>query len=231
MKNNKVLELIAEGQAKEHPLLFSTPMVQAILEGRKTQTRRTKGLEFVNAEPDGYSFTGWERDPELADSDSIDIVPVQHYGLFAEFSKGEWLTKAPCEKGDILWVRETHAVEESEGEYRIVIYKASDPDYPGKWKPSIFMKRKDCRILLKVEDIRVERLHQLTIEDAIKEGIKFDDDSGYFFAGDVAMAGDAVNCFENLWCEINGRESWDSNPFVWVISFVRVGAINSKTSA
>lgn len=205
MENEKVLESIAEGQAKEHPILFSTQMVQAILEGRKVQTRRIVKdipLDWINS---GFTL-------DFVASPENNLCP---YGKV----------------GDILWVRETHAIEESPNEYRIVIYKATDPEYPGKWKPSIFLKRKDCRIFLRIESLRIERLQDITVEDSINEGIKFDDDSGYFFAGDAAMAGDAINCFENLWRKINGDESWESNPYVWVISFYRaVGAIDSKTS-
>lgn len=250
MKNEKVLELIVEGQAKEHPILFSGHMVTAILRDQKTQTRRTKGLDFVNAEPDGYSFTGWERDPELADSDSIDIIPVQHYGLFAEFSKGEWLTKAPWEKGDVLWVRETWwkrpfltrkdlkdgADTWPEYEYEVEKIMAWDETelkhYGWKRMPSIFMPKKACRIKLKVEGLRVERLQDITEKDSIYEGVGagFQMNAGWPDYNSIKNGichltqDEARMSFASLWESINGKNAWDSNPFVWVTDFKRVVA-------
>lgn len=193
MKNEKVLESIAEGQEKEHPILFSTPMVNAILEGRKVQTRRiVKGtaLEWLE-----QGFT-----PEFVADPDNNLCP---------FGK----------VGHLLWVRETFAIEESPNEYRLVIYKATDPEYPGKWKPSIFLKRKDCRILLRVEALRIERLQDITEEDSVCEGVQ----------EDKFLDLTARENFCCLWNKINGN--WDADPWVWVISFYRaVGAIDSKTS-
>ncbi len=213
MKNKKVLELIAEGQEKEHPILFSTPMVYGLLDNRKRKTRR-----IVKDTPLEWLEQGFT--PEFVADPENNLCP---HGKV----------------GDILWVRETFAIEESEGEYRLVIYKATDPDYPGKWKPSIFLKRKDCRILLRVDSLHIERLHDIDEADAIAEGVEFFDRKlvgGELrtFYKDYEHDGftySAVESFKTLWSKINGKESWDSNPFVWVISFYRaVGAINSKTS-
>jgi len=192
MENKKVLELIAEGQEKEHPILFSTPMVKAILEGRKSQTRR-----IVKDLPLDWIEQGFTLD--FVASPENNLCP---YGKV----------------GDILWVRETHAIEESPNEYRMVIFKATDPDYTGKWKPSIFLKRKDCRIFLRIEAIAIERLQDITEQDSVCEGVEYD----------KFLDLTARENFCCLWNSINGN--WDSNPFVWVISFSRaVGAINSKT--
>ena len=179
------------------PILFSTPMVQAILEGRKTQTRRTKGLEFINAEPDGYSFTQWVESPVLAGEDtSGNIIEVFTKGRFAEFSKGEWNCKCPYgEPGDVLWVRESILCHPA---YSSRDYKAglcgplflpngenvAFRGYVANWKnehpvfkviPSIHMPKSACRIFLEVVSVRVERLRDISEADAKQEGISIVD--------------------------------------------------------
>jgi hypothetical protein len=202
------------------PILFSTPMVQAIMEGRKTMTRRVKGLERINAEPDGYLFSGWQEDPELAAYDkSGEIYPKQHRGWFAEFSKGEWLVKAPYWVGDVIWVRESFQIVAP----NMVFYKA-DPSNISVigWKPSIHMPKAACRIWLKVKAVRVERLQEISEEDAFCEGC--DRRLGHSFN---ISCGESVNevphrqIFWTLWESINGQESWDANPWVWVVEFER----------
>lgn len=210
MKNEKVLESIAEGQAREYPILFSTDMVKANHAGIKNQTRRTvknTALEWLE-----QGFT-----PEFVAMRENHLCP---YGY----------------EGDTLWVRETYAVEESPNEYRLLIFKASEPEYPGKWKPSIFLKRKDCRTLLKNRGTRIERLHDISERDAIAEGIQpFTKDNKLWKFGVDGwdwddMRVDAKTAYLSLWSKINGDESTDSNPWVWVINYSSaVGAIDSKT--
>jgi hypothetical protein len=203
MKNEKVLELIAEGQEKERPILFSTPMVKAILEGRKCQTRRiVKGTPLEWLMPDMFT-------PEFVASPENNLCP---YGKV----------------GDILWVRETWVKNEGQLPTDLgYVYKAElgeeelkySKELGVKWKPSIFMPRDACRIKLRIESIRIERLQDITEEDCICEGVEHD----------KFLDLTAKENFRSLWDSINGN--WDSNPFVWVISFCRaVGAINSKTS-
>jgi hypothetical protein len=169
-----------------HPILFSTPMVQAILEGRKTMTRRIvkfKPFNEKHSRPKSVPFFDHS-------TNSISIFP---YGKI----------------GDILWVKETFT-EYFPGEFE---YKAGFTDEPIKWKPSIFMPKAAARIFLKITDIRVERLQDMSREDCKKEGVLLGNDNGKF-AGwhDV---------FRDLWEKINGPDSWVSNPWVWVISFER----------
>jgi hypothetical protein len=201
MKNEKVLELIAEGQAKERPILFSTPMVKAILEGRKSQTRRQV------KEP----FAGWM---ETATN------PKWFEAILTQCPYGQ--------VGDVLWVRETWVKNEGQLPTDLgYVYKAElgedelkySKELGVKWKPSIFMPRDACRIKLRIEAIRIERLQDITEEDCICEGVEYD----------KFLDLTAKENFRSLWDSINGN--WDLNPFVWVISFYRaVGAINSKTS-
>ena len=128
--------------------------------------------------------------------------------------------------GDRLWVRETFYNDANAGEPPVWVYLADNPDYPlhdgSHWKPSIFMPRAASRILLEVTDVRIERLQDIRQADAKAEGIFFDDNhDGYVTDTDGANFhySDPRISFCKLWCGINGPESWDANPFVWVITF------------
>lgn len=176
-------------------------MVQAILEGRKSQTRRiVKGQALIWLDDSGFT-------PEFVASGENELCP---YG----------------QPGDVLWVRESYSPDyfrQGEHGYKVDWTELSKEYMPApKWKPSIHMPRSACRIFLKVENVRVERLHKISEADALNEGIKFDKDSGYHFVGDIIMEQSATHCFHKLWDMINGtRASWESNPWVWVIEFSR----------
>jgi len=131
---------------KERPILFSGPMVRAILEGRKTQTRRV--VRWPEREPSG---------PEI-----ISGNPGSYY-------VGEWEVRCPYGvPGDRLWVRETFARSESHG----ILYPADDPTvrYELKCKPAIHMPRAACRLVLEVTAVRVERLQGISLADIEDEG-------------------------------------------------------------
>lgn len=195
----------------EKPILFSTEMVKAIMDNRKTQTRRV-----VKPQPELFYTIGKQRD--IVNSDQI---------VFKAMVKGgsDKLIIPPCQPGDILWVRETwyyesHMYDESEGDalYRYV-YKANQHNYPVNvgvgehgWKPSIHMPREAARLFLQVKNVRVERLQDITEEDAIAEGIVPYDTYT------------AKRLFMNLWNALNSKRGliWASSPWVWVIEFERV---------
>lgn len=184
-----------EQQIKERPILFSGEMVRAILEGRKTQTRRV-----VNPQPDDSGLWNDDKYPRSIISDlSGWNGTVDATGESRQF-------KCPYGKpGDRLWVRETW---NRFGE--IIYYKADEEkpfSYSTLWKPSIFMPRSASRILLEITDIRVERLHDISADDEKKEGIYSPIHELLFWA---------------LWQKINGPESWDANPWVWVITFKKI---------
>jgi hypothetical protein len=217
---------------KERPILFSAPMVRAILEGRKTQTRRIVKLppaardllggdveraviEYGGGKAPGYAGLGaYVADHEYRDEGSV-FVPCP-YG-------------AP---GDRLWVRETFTAERRENmppDQRIlVVYRASCEDgffelvEPSgllhsarvvRWKPSIFMPREWSRITLEVSGVRVERLCSISEVDAKAEGV----------APDGVNDGEQHrSAFCALWHQINGAESWLANPWVWVVEFRRL---------
>lgn len=196
------------------PILFSTPMVQAILDGRKTQTRRTKGLESINEMPENYKYIGLSTDD--------DDYKGCHYFEYINY-KYPPETYNPVEPvmnvGDVLWVRETFyktIAEELKGAF---FYKA-DIDklsWTFKWKPSIFMPKEACRIFLKIKSIRVERLKSITREDARSEGIERDLISGTKFKNyvDDSTTYNEQTSFFSLWESINGKQSLEANPYVF----------------
>lgn len=173
------------------PILFSTPMVQAILKGQKWQTRRVvkpkpkaENLSAIVRCDDFLLARFWTRSPHLVIND----------------------VRAPFIPGDVLWVRETFRPK-SHGmpigdpyEYRATALEDGNPtDEP--WKPSIFMPKEACRIFLKVTNVRVERLQSISEADAKAEGV------------------DSVDSFFALWQKLNGTESLADNPWVWVYEF------------
>lgn len=190
------------------PILFSTEMVQAILEGRKKMTRRTKGIP--NFKHDDYTCfdvrNGW----------------FWFYSYKCSFDRIK--LKAPYYIGDILWVRESFFIYSD----NVFLYKADLIRYLTKgWRPSIHMPKEACRIFLKVTDVRCERLHEITEQDAIDEGILYygkgvgakTQFKNYYDTGGWFQ--NPIMSFESLWAKINGQASWDANPYVWVISFER----------
>lgn len=216
------------------PILFSTPMVQAILEGRKRQTRRLIPDYFTD-----FFKAEIIKDPELCDQEALEyneIKPKQHYGLFASFDSGEEHLKSRWQPGDILWVRETWScisyLNPDNTEYKY-FYRADGGENFSKWKPSIHMPKDACRLFLKVISVRVERLQDISEEDAITEGV-LDMFYGKGIAGNAffnymdkrggwdCVADDAIHSYKTLWQKINGLNSWDENPWVWVIEFEQV---------
>ncbi len=203
-------------QTKERPILFSGPMVKAILEGRKTQTRRIVKREFMH-DPNGTRNARWY----IRRADAI----------WNSFETLQELVMKHCpygQPGDRLWVRETHRINPwiyndprmGPGTPGCVVYRADphDPEYDEMkvWKPSIFMPRWASRITLEITDVRVERLQEISDSDAINEGITGVLDDGIWSYNGHVLPRDG---FTDLWNKINGADSWNANPWVWVVSF------------
>lgn len=190
---------------KERPILFSGPMVRAILAGTKTQTRRALR-------------EGTWLDPKLGVIRMCSVAP----GVTG-FQEVDCPYGRP---GDKLWVKETFAKVDGQTQpwiatdYRAT-YKPGDRmgDLLGikkRWTPSIHMPRVASRITLEITEVRVERLQDISEADANAEGCRH--------SFNLPAGRSARENFEHLWWTINGDESWDANPWVWVLSFKQVGA-------
>ena len=225
---------------KERGMIFNAEMVRAILDGRKTQTRRP--VKFpVHDKNLGCELAGNE--------------------LAGELSAGNYLNSAFGKPGDRIWVRETFqgplVHEELFEEYSAYPEKFETPEYceyaadggvrpeycdlddnlRHGWRPSIHMPRWASRILLEITDVRVERLNAISPEDAESEGLErtnftgFGDEPGlpsypepdvYFDPLKKQWKEYPPEAFAGLWESIYGEGSWKANPWVWVISFKRV---------
>jgi len=224
----------------ERGMIFNGEMVRAILDGRKTQTRR----------PVRFPVLDKNLGCELAGNE-----------LAGELSAGNYLNSAFGKPGHRIWVRETWATLGNEdgccvdwednlckGDERSAarIYRASceqrpgdyglwsipddadwkphtkDHKFEGAWRPSIHMPRWASRILLEITSVRVERINAISEEDARAEGII---DGGCLNCGEPEPCGcanpepDATDAFAYLWQSIYGQENWNANPWVWVIEF------------
>lgn len=209
----------------DKPILFNGEMVQAILEGRKTQTRRV-----VKPQPTSkHVWRGWVLDATGPNANkrvgkaSWEPSPPTH--LFED------LIEARCpygRPGDLLWVRETHFLVGTGAVY----YRADGHELPHdwSWRPSIFMPRWASRLTLRVTDVRVERVQDISKADAVAEGLEsFAYNYGrnvstarmYRVSGDEGGYPTAREAFENLWSSINAKRGygWDVNPWVWVVTF------------
>lgn len=191
------------------PILFNTAMVKAILEGKKTQTRRIIKPQPTNPRWNNVGWLGWD----------------DGHG---------YRMKPPCTAGDVLWVRETWCDPYPENPLVPFAYKADFPMHwdadqtehgdpiiiaaeEMKWKPSIHMPKEAARIFLKVKDVRIEKLWYTDEEAAIAEG----------FEDSPTGTDSPLQRFSELWDKTIKRDDlreygYHANPWVWVIKFERV---------
>lgn len=214
-----MMTTIAKPKIKDRPILFSGEMVRAILAGRKTQTRRmVKGLthdedfEVMSAHPVVVRNNGEEEPGPLT------------FGIWAD----DWHIPCPYGKvGDRLWVKESwqawhefngkQADEISAEARRRLNYPANGNTWDADRRNPRFMPRWASRLTLEITGVKVERLNDINEADAMAEG--------FYQAVAESPKGvgqDVVGWFHLLWESINGKGSWDANPFVWVIEFSRV---------
>lgn len=188
---------------KERPILFSAPMVRALLDGAKTQTRRV-----VKPQPDSISPDG---------------MPARFFHQRAIGSGYPVQIRCPYgQPGDRLWVREAWAPKAIDPECTTVAYRATDDECNGPWKPSIHMHRWASRIDLEVTGVRVERLQDISQSDARAEGAPPSHPSIDRVSREFGYADFPRSWYAQLWEQINGAGSWDANPWVWAVSFRRI---------
>ncbi len=197
------------------PMLFMTEMVQAIdIYETKTETRRTDGLKEINSNPNNWVYNG-----------KIDNLLNFYHG----FSKRHVYIKPKANVGDIIWVRETFQEVLFKNAPTVYLYKADLNHQSMKWKPSLYMPKEACRIFLKVVSVYLERLHDISEESAINEGVLFDvtipvadfktKNLYRDYRNETSGCADARSSYMTLWQKINGKDSWNKNPFVWVYKF------------
>lgn len=220
---------------KERPILFSAPMVRAILDGRKTQTRR-----IIKPQPDKTRAAG-KTVIQVADYCTGAPEHGKAYywraGHYGTWNSSEAFHCPQGKPGDRLWVRETFYSDDPPVNEH-VYYRADGEDCAGfagetfrpPWTPSIYMPRNLSRIDLLITDIRAERLQDISEAEAVAEGIKRPEEitaaEADVWEGAEKIYFDALNqpraVFRRLWESINGADSWAANPWVWVITFERV---------
>ena len=194
--------------SRELPILFNTEMVQAILDGKKSCTRRIckDGNEYTVPDMDFY-------DPEKRTYAVHNYADKEHTDKLSIAER-----TCPICPGDILYVRETFI----QAAAHTFWYKADDKSWMSKdllWKPSIHMPKEAARIWLKVTDVRVERLQEITAESALTEGA-----DKYIRANGTLNEDQTITSFIGIWnntikkSDID-RYGWDASPWVWVIEF------------
>lgn len=209
----------------ERPMLFSAPMIRALLAGTKSQTRRV--VKWRGAAPGlNLGFSGLSAFKEC-----------HGWSLSSRGIGGQWedrTASTPCpygQPGDRLWVKEQTLKVEDHG-WIGPVYTESDvgrqalewghgePDDPDhipphaiKRRPSLFMSRAMSRITLEIVSVRVERLQAISRGDAMAEGCPFPN---------MAAGPNPRDWYRELWDQINGAGAWDANPWVWAVSFKRV---------
>lgn len=203
---------------KERPILFSAPMIRALLAGSKTQTRR------VMKRQKQHDFTDYTLFGQQGHS-TDDWKAIEHAPDWPDGKEDQCVCPYASRRGDRLWVREafgisydgsaipwTGADAQRDGQ---VMYRATFDEKPDEgrlpWKPSIHMPRWASRILLEVTELRVQRLQEISEADALAEGSPLT-------SGSYAHR----TWYRELWNSINGAGSWASNPWVWVVEFRRI---------
>lgn len=187
------------------PILFNTDMVRALLDGRKTVTRRV-----VKPQPSGQMYPM----PEGS----------SYPGFFGTTSSARVL-RPPYQPGDILYVRETWTIVGTDGIHHKYGYKADNERLAPLWCPSIHMPKEAARIFLRVMDVRAERLQGITVTGLQEEGLLKDVDTSQY---SVVSSPDLFSEFQQLWdSTIKPADrtlyGWLANPWVWVIEFERIG--------
>lgn len=218
---------------KERPILFSAEMVRAILEGRKTQTRRVIKLPKDRGvwEPSTVGGGGTFRIGKSGQK-----IPVPEMACIWNTTTGKTLISPYGQPGSRLWVREcfrpalsdSHECFSYKADYKYQCGKAMPEGPKGflKWKPSIHMPRRASRITLEITGIHVERLNEISEGDCWDEGLEAwlanDKNLPKYEDGTPGKYISEKHAFRALWESVNGPESWAANPFVWVIEFRRI---------
>ena len=228
---------------KEQPILFKTAMVQAILNDTKTETRRDKKLKEINERPNEFFLESFYNGTAI-------------FGLLSGKETYK-VIKCPWQVGNTLWVKETwrpclHNPKSPSEWERGIKYKADgfvanipkeENDWfdnltkDGKftWKSSMFIRRVFARTFLKITDIKLERIQDITPLGARWEGVEKEfDDTVYWYknygkTGPSMFKQDPIQSYKSLWDSINGSGSWDANHWIWVLKFDKIKDYENST--
>ncbi|MFT0167542.1 hypothetical protein ACLKMY_00740 [Paraburkholderia mimosarum] len=218
---------------KERPILFSGPMVRAILDGRKTQTRRVVKPQPYIDEMDNFVWNGWN-----FGQNARGVPHIQALASPVPWNKTKRVLCPYGAPGDRLWVRETWnfantaigSAREEDGPFTYATYPAY-PTIDGKWKPSIHMPRYASRLSLEITNVHIERLQGISEADAAAEGVESLRSEGEFWKDylrstarcDELICLNARDSFWTLWDSLNAARGfgWEKNPWAWVVEFRR----------
>ncbi len=200
----------------DRPILFSAPMIRALFNGRKSQTRRV-----LKPQPDKFC-----RDMPNSGAWSQEHWESMYCGTFPDGSR--LMKSFPYAPGDRLWVRETHKALLM-GDFPVMWYRADDSDKPISanqyfameskgWRPPVHMPRWASRMTLVVTDVRVQRVQDISEADAYAEGAMMRP-TGPRLGSEVTALQNARNAFFTLWNSIHGPDAWDENPWVAALTF------------
>ncbi|WP_210526418.1 hypothetical protein [Pantoea ananatis] len=227
---------------KERPILLNAEMVRAVLDGRKTQTRRIIQSPAKNMQATGQKVIDYREPGDKWYGEHVFSMRNQS-GTWCDYTKEQFLAKCPFGAvGDRLWVRESFYEHghwqgggyDPEDSYFVsdkqVLYPADGIQRPSErkrddfWRsrPSIHMPRWASRITLEITGVRVERLQDISRSDAIAEGGPQSHPSIDAVSQDYGFTDFSRSWFGQTWWSIYGEESWQANPWVWVIEFKRV---------
>lgn len=229
---------------KERPILFSSAMINAILGNRKSQTRRIikpqpESVDHINHKmiPYNGSIEFLQKNLKCPYGQTGYVLWVRETWRIVGWWDGEPF-KIQFKDGEVI--KDIYLDESRAEDYNIQCTDEclaaglkSDSDCafhftyencPTKWRPSIFMPKIASRLKLKVTNIRVERLQDITEEDAIAEGITMTNTphKGWYWMENVYSTDTATYAYEKLWESINGKDSWEKNSWVWVIEFEKL---------
>lgn len=223
---------------KDRPIMMTPENAQKCHDGTKTQTRRMNNLEIVNVNPSQWQFAGWLSGEYLAPfhRNGVTINIKCPYGVAGDrlwvreaWQEKAWSSKELNQAGFLSAPKKPRETYLNQDLYAIHKggYNRAIGD-PGKWRSSIHMPRWACRTVLEITELRVERLQEISEEDAKAEGVtRIDHGREYYFSAmrdepDHRNWGDPTDAYKELWESIHGKGSWELNPWVWVIEFRKV---------
>ncbi|CUI30398.1 hypothetical protein [Achromobacter xylosoxidans] len=213
---------------RERPILFSGPMVRAILAGNKTQTRRV-----VKPQPAGaWAAPGKTSCPYGQPGDHLWVREAWRSTADLDKHSGSQIADLCLDAGyNVPWAPIQYEADGARRDWKHTGTPPHDgPPQPGRYRHARFMPRFACRLVLEVTRVRVERLQAISYMDALAEGAF---DAAAFVGQECTDTGESADelarrlqwpqrAFRELWCKINGAESWDANPWVWIVEFRRI---------